>query len=96
MENVRPIFNGNYNMVAGLTILLNDTEQGTVRLESYNQLRDDKFLAVVEVTIMDHFGLDRHDLISKLHIHDGFAACWILQHNMGYGPFKLRSYLEKQ
>ena len=27
MENVRPIYNGNYNIVAGLTILLNDTEQ---------------------------------------------------------------------
>ena len=33
MKNVRPIFNGNYNMVAGLTILLNDTEQTTVRLK---------------------------------------------------------------
>lgn len=77
-------------MVAGLTILLNNTEQSTVRLESYNQLPSDKFIAVVEVTIMDHFGLDKHDLISKLHIHDGFAACWILQHNRGYVPFQTK------
>lgn len=90
MRQIRPIFNGNYNMVAGLTILLNDTEQSTIRLESYDKLSNGEFIAVIEVTIMDHFGLDKHDVLSKQHIHDGFAAWWILQHNRGFVPFQTK------
>ncbi|WP_246029430.1 DUF3289 family protein [Pedobacter nototheniae] len=33
----------------------------------------------VEVTIMDHFGLDKNDVVGNQHIHDGFPAWWILQ-----------------
>ncbi len=90
MEDVHPKFGGYYNMVAGLTILLNDTEQTTIRLESYDPLPNGKFIAVIEVTIMDHFGLDKNDVVSKQHMHDGFSAWWILQHNRGYVPFQTK------
>lgn len=67
MGATRPIFGGYYNRFHGLTILLNDTEKTEIRLESYQLLPNNNWRAVVEVTIYDHFGLDRNDAISKAH-----------------------------
>lgn len=89
LRRTRPIFGGLNNMRNGLTILLNDTEQSTVRLESYSRAGN-HIDVVVEVTIKDHFGLDKHDAVSKDYIHHGFQSWWVLQHRRGFVPFRTK------
>jgi hypothetical protein len=96
LKNLRPIFGGNYNMFHGLTILMNDTEKTEIRLEKFETVPGtNKFLATVEVTIIDHFGVDKNDALGKQHIHGGFTAWWLLQHKRGKVPFITKSVIRK-
>jgi hypothetical protein len=96
LKNLRPIFGGNYNMFHGLTILMNDTEKTEIRLEKFETVSGtNKFLATVEVTIIDHFGVDKNDALGKQHIHGGFTAWWLLQHKRGKVPFITKSVIRK-
>lgn len=94
LDRIRPIFGGSNNMRNGLTILLNDTEQSTIRLESYSRTGN-KMNIVVEVTIKDHFGLDKHDAVSKDFFHHGFQSWWVLQHRKGFIPFNTKVTVRK-
>lgn len=89
MLDIRPIFNGSYNKFRGLQILINDTEYTEVRLESITDSPNGQnWNVVVEVTIRDHFGLDKNDALTYQGWHSGFAAWWLLQHTRGYKPFE--------
>ena len=96
LKNLRPVFGGNYNMFHGLTILINDTEKTEIRLEKFETVPGtNKFFATVEVTIFDHFGVDKKDALGKQHIHGGFTAWWLLQHKRGKVPFITKVVIRK-
>lgn len=96
MGLVRPIFGGNYNMFHGLTILINDTENTEIRLEKFETISgSNKFFATVEITIIDHFGVDKNDALGKEYIHSGFTAWWLLQHKRGKVPFITKVVVRK-
>lgn len=96
LKNSRPIFGGIYNTFHGLTILINDTEKTEIRLEKFETIPgSNKFFATVEVTITDHFGVDKNDALGKEHIHSGFTAWWLLQHTRGKVPFITKVVIRK-
>ncbi len=71
----------------GLQILINDTESNKITLEDYSK-NGNHWSAIINVEIVDHFGLDKHDVILYQYKHEGFAAWWTLQHVRGYKPFR--------
>ena len=58
-------------------------------------MKPHKFFATVEVTIFDHFGVDKKDALGKQHIHGGFTAWWLLQHKRGKVPFITKVVIRK-
>lgn len=85
----RPKFNGLYNKFHGLQILINDTEETIIELSNFSiHPTTHKWTANINVTIKDHFGLDKNDALTYQNSHAGFAAWWILQHCRGYKPFE--------
>jgi hypothetical protein len=95
-EIQRPVFNGNYNKTHGLTILINDTECTDIKLKGFTLRNGTNWSADVEITITDHFGLDKHDALEYQYWHKGFAAWWILQHRRGFQPFKTKIVITKR
>jgi hypothetical protein len=83
-----PVFDGWTNRLSGLQILINDTEETEIKLLAYKtDLTTQTWIADVEVVILDHFGLDRHDALAFQGEDRGFAAWWVLQHRRNYPPF---------
>ena len=91
----RPIFNGIYNTWHGLKILINDTELTEIQLSNFQMSPKGNWSATIGVTIYDHFGLDRHDVLTFQNAHQGFAAWYILQAR-GYRPFVTKIQFQKQ
>lgn len=89
--NNRPVFSGLYNKINGLTILLNDTEETQIELLDFeiNPITH-KWKAKLKVTIKDHFGLDKRDVLTYQNWNIGFAAWWMLQHLRDYQPFETK------
>ena len=96
LGDIHPVFSGKYNMVHGLTILLNDTEHTKIELLNFSLLSNGIWEADFQVTILDHFGLDRNDAVSKQHISDGFPAWWVLQHRRAKVPFITKVIVKKR
>jgi len=82
----RPVFNGTYNTWHGLKILINDTELTEITLNDLQMSPKGNWSATIGVTIYDHFGLDRHDVLGFQGFHSGFAAWYLLQAR-DYRPF---------
>lgn len=93
--NYRPTYNGLYNKFHGLQILINDTEESDIQINSYSK-SGTTWTAIVTVTIYDHFGLDKHDATTYQGYSDGFAAWWLLQHTRGYVPMTTVVTFQKQ
>jgi hypothetical protein len=47
----------------------------------------DEYVAKYEVTLWDHFGLDKPDMEKFYYYGNGFRAWFLLQHLQGYKPF---------
>lgn len=90
MDEIRPKYDGLYNKFHGLQILVNDTEYSEIYLESFTPISNNKWTAIIQLEVLDHFGLDLHDAQTYQHWHDGFPAWWILQHVRNYRPFKTK------
>ncbi|MFN8247452.1 MAG: DUF3289 family protein [Ferruginibacter sp.] len=86
--NTRPKFDGAFNKFHGLQILINDTECADIQMDQFEIDSDGKWSMNVTVTIRDHFGLDKNDMITYQDYHPGFPAWWILQHQRDYIPFQ--------
>lgn len=85
----RPKFNGLYNKINGLQILLNDTEETIIELTGFSiNTATHKWTANLNIIIKDHFGLDKNDALTYQNKHAGFAAWWLLQHTRSYKPFE--------
>ena len=78
----------------GLKILINDTEYTEVQLNSFRMNAKGNWSATVGVTIYDHFGLDKHDVLKYQSYHQGFAAWYILQATC-YRPFVTKIQFQK-
>jgi hypothetical protein len=95
-RDARLQFSNNYNLIHGLKILINDTENndtyyvGNFRLDEETGIWSGDFY--FEIT--DHFGLDRGDVMKYQYAPGaggiGFAAWWALQHRKAYCPFKTK------
>ncbi|WP_343657849.1 DUF3289 family protein [Chryseobacterium sp.] len=90
MDEIRPKYDGLYNKFHGLQILVNDTEYSEIYLESFTPISNNKWTAIIQLEVLDHFGLDLHDAQAYQNWHDGFLAWWILQHVRNYRPFKTK------
>ena len=89
LQGDRPVFNGLYNKFHGLQILINDTEETIIELTNFSiNATTHIWTANLNITIKDHFGLDKIDALTYQNNHAGFAAWWILQHCRGYKPFE--------
>ena len=93
----RPAFNGLHNKFHGLQILINDTEETIIELKDFSiNAITHKWTADLNITIKDHFGLDKNDALTYQNSHAGFAAWWILQHCRGYKPFETKISFKMQ
>ena len=105
-QQFRPQFGYDYNKAMGLTILLNDTEATQIHLEDF-QIIDaakGKWEATLGIKIIDHFGLNRPDVLRYQFTGTefaplpnptglGFSAWFLLQHNYGYNPFQTEIFI---
>ena len=90
ITDYRPKFDSEWDSYHGFKILMNDTEQTDIVLDSYNYNETTKeWEATFKFIVMDHFGLDKHDALTYQAYPggSGFAAWWRLQHTRGYKPF---------
>lgn len=84
----RPVFNTLWDRFHGYQILINDTEQTDIVLDSYTYNETTKeWTATFKFVIQDHFGLDKHDALKYQVYSYGFSAWWRLQHKRGYKLF---------
>lgn len=84
----RPIFNSTFDLFHGLKILVNDTNNTKVTINQYYYNPSTKdWVADCNITITDHFGLDKRDALTYQCYHDGFAAWWLLQNKYANSPF---------
>src|SRR5699024_7155109 len=100
MDNVRlPKFNTLQDKVNGLTILIHDVWSVDITLTQY-QLIDRQYEGKLQITIIDHFGLDDNDVSQAegkgFHYLAGFRSWYILQHYsaFAYRPFLTKIYLD--
>lgn len=74
----------------GLTIALNDIWAAEVVLKAV-RLNEEDYTAKYEVTLWDHFGLDKPDLEKRFaaypSIKESFICWFVLQHLRNYKPF---------
>ena len=93
----RPAFNGLHNKFHGLQILINDTEETIIELTNFSiNATTHKWTADLNITIKDHFKLDKNDALTYQNSHAGFAAWWILQHCRGYKPLETKISFKMQ
>jgi len=85
----------------GPTILINDISQVKYHLQDFNIDMLGNWQGTFYTEVVDHFGLDDTDpnieytiwgynVAIYQHLHSGFAAWWILQHQRAYVPFRTR------
>jgi hypothetical protein len=87
----RPIFNSTSDdLLTGYQILINDTESTQVDINDFVYLGNGKWEAEITVTILDNFGLDKHDVVKYQYAHGGFVAWWRLQHQRNFVPFQTK------
>ncbi len=94
--NQRPIFNGMWHKVNGHTILVHDTEETRIHLSPDDFTYDEStghWEGTFQIEIIDHFGLDRGDVLEFQNTNDGFAAWWLLQHTRGYAPLRTKIWI---
>lgn len=60
------------------------------------QINGDDYIGKYEVTLWDHFGLDKPDLEKFYSYGAGFRAWFVLQHLWGYKPFLTKITFEKE
>ncbi|WP_439504488.1 DUF3289 family protein [Sediminibacterium sp.] len=84
----RPKFNGLFNKFHGLQILINDTESTDIHIDKFQMGASGSWSAEVTITIFDHFGIDKTDVLKYQFYHGGFSSWWILQRTLDYVPFK--------
>jgi len=79
----------------GPLILINDISQIIYYLADFEIDQNSNWQAIIQVQVIDHFGLEDEDPIKKLFdlipyqcLDCGFAAWWILQHKYNYKPFR--------
>ncbi len=68
--------------------MINDTEKTTVQLDNFNPPVGGHWSATLTFTIVDHFGLDKHDALTYENYDYGFADWWLLQHTRNYTPLQ--------
>lgn len=94
-RSIRPIFNTKYDRYHGYQILINDIEKAHVEKLDYIYYPITKsWQGTFVLDITDHFGLDKRDVLKYQYKSAGFAAWWLLQHQLGYKPFKTRIKLK--
>lgn len=90
-----------WSLIMGPTILLNDVSEVKYFLQSFSIKPTGEWEGTFYIETIDHFGLDDRDpnneislvdinIVKYQHIHEGFAAWWILQHKMAYKPFRVK------
>ena len=91
MFDIHPHFNSKADLCNGLTILINNTSLTRVWYDKGFVLDPDgTWSGDFFFEIIDHFGLDRVDVLSfqgKPISGEGFTSWWVLQHRDGYRPF---------
>ena len=83
----------NWNVLRGETIALNDI-WATEIIMTELKINGNAYTAKCEITLWDHFGLDKPDM-QKFYSYDaGFRAWYVLQHLWGYKTFltKIKFY----
>lgn len=92
----RPAFSwkSNWNVLRGETIALNDIWATEVILKELKN-NGNNYSAKYEVTLWDHFGLDKPDMEKFYSYGAGFRAWFVLQHLHGYKPFLTKIKFEK-
>lgn len=104
-QSERPKFSG--YKATGLTILLNDTETTQLHIEDFQIIdaKKGKWEATLGVKIIDHFGLNREDVLKFQSFGTkfwpplvnpsgpGFSAWYLLQHLHGYKPFQTEIFI---
>lgn len=85
----------NWNVLRGETIALNDIWAAEVILKEVKMNGED-YTAKYEVTLWDHFGLDKPDMEKFYSYGAGFRAWFVLQHIFGYKPFLTRIKFTKE
>lgn len=74
------------NLLSGRTLALNDIWSTEVILKEL-EIDGENYKGKYEVTLWDHFGLDKPDLEKFYYGVNGFRAWFLLQHLQGYKPF---------
>ncbi|GAA3767784.1 DUF3289 family protein [Flavobacterium ginsengiterrae] len=74
------------NLFSGRTLALNDIWATEVILKEL-EFEGENYKGKYEVTLWDHFGLDKPDLEKFYYNINGFRAWFLLQHLQGYKPF---------
>jgi len=84
------------NLISGKTLALNDIWATEVILKELYFDDEKKYFAKYQVTLWDHFGLDKPDLEKFYSYGAGFRAWFVLQHLKGYKPFLTKITFEKE
>ena len=79
----------------GKIIALNDIWTTEVILKEL-KTGGDTCMVSYQVTLWDHFGLDKPDMEKFYSYGSGFRAWFVLQHLFGYKPFLTKIQFEKQ
>jgi Protein of unknown function (DUF3289) len=96
LKNLHPSW-GNSNILNGLAIFLHNSEQTKISYENYVFNPTTKEWSMdIFVEISDNFGLDRNDVLTYQNKNVGFAAWWVLQHQRGYKPFKVKMLITQK
>jgi hypothetical protein len=74
------------NLFSGRTLALNDIWATEVTVKEL-EFDGENYKGKYEVTLWDHFGLDKPDLEKFYYGVNGFRAWFLLQHLQGYKPF---------
>ncbi len=87
---MRPQFDSFEDLLAGQRIALNDIWATKVEVTEY-KLENNIYNIKYDVTLWDHFGLDKSDLEKYFNLFKGarviFSSWFTLQHLRGYKPF---------
>ncbi|TAJ15222.1 DUF3289 family protein [Marinilabiliaceae bacterium JC017] len=99
MRPMYSAFNKKWNVLSGETIATNDIWATEVHLKDF-KLKGEDYTISYEVTLWDHFGLDKSDLEKYFNIIGQarltFSLWFTLQHLRGYKPFITKITFQKQ